>query len=203
MPNCLERHFLCKEVNWDLPTQHFQKGFVWVSIKNIKKKKTKKKLYYRLSFRPYLQLRLTSCRPGNFCRCVSSRIQRPCFPRRRSVQCVCWRCSPRPSCPRQPTDPGTVAAFALQTFLEKKNRFVLKTWKPSVVTKSKMAYFVSKSQPISQVHWHWGKLKGLNKLSMHAWSRVENLWARLKFFLFATNSCRQTGQKLDASKFHS
>ena len=38
MPNCLERHFLCKEVNWGLPTQHFQKGFVWVSIKNIKKK---------------------------------------------------------------------------------------------------------------------------------------------------------------------
>ena len=23
MPNCLERHFLCKEVNWGLPTQHF------------------------------------------------------------------------------------------------------------------------------------------------------------------------------------
>ena len=24
MPNGLERHFLCKEVNWGLPTQHFQ-----------------------------------------------------------------------------------------------------------------------------------------------------------------------------------
>ena len=32
--------FLCTEANWGLPTQHFQKGtFVWVSIKNIKKKK--------------------------------------------------------------------------------------------------------------------------------------------------------------------
>ena len=39
MPNCLERHSLCTEANWGLPTQHFQKGIVWVSIKNIKKKK--------------------------------------------------------------------------------------------------------------------------------------------------------------------
>ena len=48
MPNCLERHSLCTEANWGLPTQHFQKGIiVWVSIKNIinKKKKKKKKKY--------------------------------------------------------------------------------------------------------------------------------------------------------------
>ena len=38
--NCLERHSLCTEANWGLPTQHFQKGIiVWVSIKNIKNKK--------------------------------------------------------------------------------------------------------------------------------------------------------------------
>ena len=44
MPNCLERHSLCTETNWGLPTQHFQKGIiVWVSIKKIKKKKKKKK----------------------------------------------------------------------------------------------------------------------------------------------------------------
>ena len=43
MPNCLERHSLCTEANWGLPTQHFQKGIiVWVSIKNIKNKKKKK-----------------------------------------------------------------------------------------------------------------------------------------------------------------
>ena len=42
MPNCLERHSLCTEANWGLPTQHFQKGtIVWVSIKNIKNKKKK------------------------------------------------------------------------------------------------------------------------------------------------------------------
>ena len=38
MPNCLERHFLCKEVNWGLPTQHLQKDFVRVSIKKYQKK---------------------------------------------------------------------------------------------------------------------------------------------------------------------
>ena len=38
MPNCLERHSLCEEANWGLPTQHFQKGFVWVSIKIFFKK---------------------------------------------------------------------------------------------------------------------------------------------------------------------
>ena len=46
MPNCLERHSLCTEANWGVPTQHFQKGIiVWVSIKNIKNKK--KKTYCR------------------------------------------------------------------------------------------------------------------------------------------------------------
>ena len=43
-PNCLDRHSLCKEANWGLPTQHFQKGIVWVSIKNIKKKNTLEQL---------------------------------------------------------------------------------------------------------------------------------------------------------------
>ena len=55
MPNCLERHSLCTEANWGLPTQHFQKGIiVWVSIKNIinkKKKKKKKKISYDVFYR--------------------------------------------------------------------------------------------------------------------------------------------------------
>ena len=48
MPNCLERHSLCTEANWGLPTQHFQKGIV-VGI-NKKYQKHKKKILKIISF---------------------------------------------------------------------------------------------------------------------------------------------------------
>ena len=41
MPNCLERHSLCTEANWGLPTQHFQKGIVVGINKKYQKKKKK------------------------------------------------------------------------------------------------------------------------------------------------------------------
>ena len=43
MPNCLERHSLCTEANWGLPTQHFQKGIVVGINKKYQKQKKKKK----------------------------------------------------------------------------------------------------------------------------------------------------------------
>ena len=60
MPNCLERHSLCTEANWGLPTQHFQKGIV-VGI-NKKYQKQKKKIWSnkfssQLTFTKYLKFK--------------------------------------------------------------------------------------------------------------------------------------------------
>ena len=49
MPNCLEKHSLCKEANWGLPAQHFQKGLVLGINKKISKKRSQgQTLWYHM-----------------------------------------------------------------------------------------------------------------------------------------------------------